>query len=88
MEQKMNTGCEDARMKTPETSNGSNQLQRSTRFMMDNLKDQNLINITTQIGMVQKLISKHFHVNCCFEEIEEIKEEDYHEYIVETEKRL
>lgn len=56
--------------------------------MMDRLKNQNLINITTQIEMVQQMISDHFQVNCSFEEIKELKEEDYLEYILETEKRL
>jgi hypothetical protein len=56
--------------------------------MMDRLKNQNLINITTQIEMVQQMISDHFQVNCSLEEIKEVKEEDYLEYILETEKRL
>ncbi len=56
--------------------------------MMDRLKNQNLINITTQIEMVQQMISDHFQVNCSLEEIKELKEEDYLEYILETEKRL
>jgi hypothetical protein len=56
--------------------------------MMDRLKNQNLINITTQIEMVQQMISDHFQVNCSLKEIKEVKEEDYLEYILETEKRL
>lgn len=91
MEQKTNTGCEDARTKTQSMSTGSDQLRKSTRLMMDKLKKQNLINITTQIGMVKQLIADHFQVNCSLKEIkeiEEIKEEDYLEYLLETEKRM
>lgn len=41
--------------------------------------------------MIQQLIADHFQVNCSLEEIkeiEEIKEEDYLEYLLETEKRM
>jgi len=87
MEQKMKIGSGADNGKMQEISIGSPQQQKSTRKMMQKLKDHNLINISTQIGMVQQLIADHFGVHCSMEAITEVKEEDYWEYIIETEKR-
>lgn len=38
--------------------------------------------------MVQQLISEHFQVDCHEKEITHVKEEDYWEQIIETEKRM